>query len=882
MPYLRDHGRRAMTAKESGGASVVSGRNLRCVIDCPTGVVRSFEGTVGNVTHRWMDEASAITVRNEHTGETAVFAAVQVTTDPDEIVVLREHLISAADKDRTRAMKLAEKWSASENGLALELTFDGTGEQTGHEVTLDFPILTENSLVFTPSERGVMSVSSNPTYQHVAYGSAGFATGMRYYVLPLVSVFDPESDSALTLALPADSDIPHLQVEWLQMKTLRLRLGHRGMGSEATSVLRLLFYAHRADYRSVISAYSSDFPAYFRPGLPRGDYEGAFWYHHIHTHPDFDELARQNVRFFWAGHHWNPYMGEFLPAEEEWEPITNAEFGGMNDGIIHSFVSKMKQQGVGTYAYFSLTEYGGAWGQEDGRGVADRKLRGSFAGDILKTENGEPIESGGGGNCLVMNPRKDSAFQDHLMAQTRRYLDRFPDLEGFSIDRLDWASPIPGTNPSGCDYGNCDGFTMIGNRSVYNMAKAVGDSVKALGEMAHRAGKRIFANQFWRIDVVRDVDGHVQEYDYIRGIGYQSPFRPATGWNSNNYHKKDLLQFEAQLKRRLHFAVFPHLIAREFALVQQGANPAAADMLELFAPLFSLLHGKEQVLQPDCVSVTGSNEVNLFINGEGNYVIPLISNYRFISRGSSATEAVTVRVNAPNASKLEWAQVYSADTAPYRAKIQTAGNEAFITLGHHGTSSMIVTGTGAGHELETSGTQRLADIRKGLLRDPTRKPDPPGTRPEVTGLRGAFIRLEGVHVGEEGNIIARTDTGILGSLPKRQSGPMCLGYPDTSSDEYPRSSKCFHLPLEDGELPEIPPVLQLIRGDEGTWFVCESAELLVEEEDGRILRVAQWVPDCTSGSHPGSPETDCAQPFGIFMSMPLVWCKPVEVPLSDR
>ena len=324
-----------------------------------------------------------------------------MTTDQDEIVVYREHLISKADHDRATAMKLAEKWSASENGLALELTFDGAGEQTGHEVALDFPILTENSLVFTPTERGVMSVSSNPTYQHVAYGSAGYATGMRYYVLPLVSVFDPQSDSAVTIALPADSNIPHLQVEWLQMKTLRLRLGHRGMGSGKTSVLRLLFYAHRADYRSVINAYSNDFPAYFRPALPRGPYEGAFWYHHIHNHPDFGEMARQNMRFVWAGHYWSPYMGEFLPDEPEWPPITNSEFGRMNDGIIHSFLDKMKQREIGTYAYFSLTEYGGAWGEESGRKQIDRKLRGSFAGNVLKRENDEPIQSGGGGNCLV-------------------------------------------------------------------------------------------------------------------------------------------------------------------------------------------------------------------------------------------------------------------------------------------------------------------------------------------------------------------------------------------------------------------------------------------------------------------------------------------------
>ncbi|MGA9055635.1 MAG: hypothetical protein WB763_03915 [Terriglobia bacterium] len=57
-------------------------------------------------------------------------------------------------------------------------------------------------------------------------------------------------------------------------------------------------------------------------------------------------------------------------------------------------------------------------------------------------------------------------------------------------------------------------------------------------------------------------------------------------------------RFEGQLKQRLQFALLPRMIAHEFPISQQKPSPRAADMLELYAPLFATLAGKEQVLIP--------------------------------------------------------------------------------------------------------------------------------------------------------------------------------------------------------------------------------------------------------------------------------------------
>ena len=147
----------------------------------------------------------------------------------------------------------------------------------------------------------------------------------------------------------------------------------------------------------------------------------------------------------------------------------------------------------------------------------------------------------------------------------------------------------------------------------------------------HEAGKRVFINHSYRIEVVRDVDGYCYEIEFLPALSYLAPYRPVSAWNFRKNYHGDLFQFEAQLKRRLQFAVFPHMIAHEYPICQQPPDKRAADFLEIYAPLFSTLLGKEQVLLPHCVTASGANDVNLYVNGDGNYVVPVTSRVRFLS-----------------------------------------------------------------------------------------------------------------------------------------------------------------------------------------------------------------------------------------------------------
>ncbi len=779
---------------------------------------------------QWLHGPVQVRVRNEASG--AVSALESKLTPISTELSPTQHTLD------TLGLSVTEQFLPTERGMAWDLRFSGQGPRAGHEVTIELPLLTEQQQIFTPSERGIMALAAYPTFAPAAYAKNAYGDG-RCYMLPLVSVFDPHADTAVTIALPADSNTPHLQIDWQNAKTLRLRLGHRGMGAGKPSSIRLLFYTHPADYRAAIRMYSDDFPRYFRPALPRGPYEGAFWYHHIHNHPDFEEMARQNVRYIWTSF-WFTHLGEYLPDSPQWAPYTYSKWWSlkerMSDDRINAFIREMHDQKIGVFAYFNVTEYGGSGGQSGDTETAARILRERFANALIKDADGQPIPTWEG--ALGMNARRDCSLFPALAEQVRRHIARLPQLDGFAIDRLDWASII--------DYGHDDGLTMIGKRPAQNMAGPVAEAVEEVCRQAHAVGWRVYVNKYFRVEVLRDVDGYCDESDHVRGLHYVSAFRPGSAWNHQKPYDGDLLQFEAQLKRRLQFAVFPQMIAHQFPISQQSPNSNAADLLELYAPLFSTLDGKEQVLLPHCVSASGANDVNLFVNRAGNFVAPVTSRVRFLSRRTAAVEPVLLRLRVPNATNLAWAYVVSADGPPYWATVQHASDIVEVKFDRHGTSSMIIVGRGVRPLLPSIDANRLQSVRDRLFPAPDSTAADTGTRPALNGIQSATLFVNGVNLGERGTVSVVVDGKPLGVLKDGANG--------------------FPLQLtEEKQLPANLPRIHLAAADEEAWFVAEHAKLYITLAGGKRYCVATWTPNDAVTSADGINST----------ILPLVW-RPVE------
>ena len=787
----------------------IEGKGLKVRIDPASGLPGHIEASTRQGNIRWLRGPIRLSVRNEATNARAESTQVQVMNAQENV--------SVCGMLPPFGLSISQKWTSTPSGVAWDLDFDGDGKRAGHEVILDLPILTADSQIFTPSNRGIIDVAARPTYKPPEYAHFRMFDGTSY-VLPLVSVFDAKTDSALTIALPPDSNIPHLQVEWNNEKILRLTLGHRGMGGGKPSPLRVLLYSHAADYRAVIKAYSDDFPKYFRPTMPRNGPEGAFYYDHIEDHPPFEEMARQRIRYLWSSF-WFTHVGEYLPPETEWMPYTYANWwrlgAWMGDTKIRAFIREMNEHGIRVFAFFNVDEYGGP-GSYAGRNLhgdspdIETWRNARFADAIVKDAEGKDIPSWEG--CKVLNADRRYSFFPHLMEQVRRHLARLPEIEGFLIDRMDWASIL--------DYGHADDLTMVGDKPAENMALPIAGAVQEVCRLNHENGKRVYINQFYRVEVLRDVDGFCHENDYPPALGYLTPYRPVSAWHFRKPYHGDLLLFEAQLKRRLQFAVFPQMIAHDFPICQQEPDARAADLLEIFAPLFSPLLGKEQVLLPHSVAVSGANDVNLFVNGDKNYVAPVTSRTRFLSRRVRSTEPVTVTLRVPDGAALKWAQVYSADGAPYRGTLTRSKDGVNVTASRHGSVSVVVVGKGEEPALDDADAPRLGQLRERLFPLVEWAAVVSAARPAVAGVKDLRLRVEGNQVGDWGTVTVKVDGKIAGDL----------------------SSAIGTFPLSPG-LPAGPPKVSLVVPDEGMWFAPQKIEMIAEGGDGKALLIAEWTPE---------------------------------------
>ncbi len=773
----------------------IGNAELQATIDKTTGLPTDLAAR----QQHWLTAPVAMTVKRETAGDSA---------SPTGGSALDETSVRASLT--SLGLVVSSRWSQDQDWLVWDLEFTGDRKRSGHEVILDLPVLAPAFSIFTPSDRGVQNLAIHPTFKPAPYGVNAYANANgETYVLPLVSVFDPANDRALTIALPPDRNIPHLQVEWKDARTLRITLAHRGMGGGKASSLRILFATHAADYRSALAAYANRYPAYFETPMPRSQDEGGFYYHHIQEHPDFTEMQRQDVRYIWSSF-WFTHLGNYLPADKEWFPWSYANWWRlgkkMSDGQINAFIDEMHQHRMAMFAYFNVTEYGGTGGQSGGTAEAERLLKERFANALIKDNGGKPVPTWEG--AMAMNARRQYALWPFLEEQVRRHLDRLPDFDGFVIDRLDWGSSL--------DYGHDDGLTMVGDKPADNMAGAVAEAVQGVCQLTHAVKKRIFVNQFYRVEMLRDVDGSCHEFDYL-AQRYLIPLRPAAAWHFQRPYvgQRDLAPFEAHLKQRLQIALLPQMIAHRFGISQQAPDEAAADLLELLAPLFKALSGKRQVLQPHCISVSGLNDVNLFIDGQNRYVVPVTSRTRFLTRGDHDTETAAVTIAMPDAGQLTWAQAVPMGGKAYPAAIHIRDGKAVVQIPNHGAATMLVVGKGEPPPLDSADADRLLAVRDARFPGRHSTPAAPASVPSGAAAK-AMLSIDGACFYHPGPFTVQLGNTTVGTLAG--------------------SSGSF--PCTVGDLGK--PAVRIIAGDDGVWYLPERIRLTLQTT-AKTTAYATWM-----------------------------------------
>jgi hypothetical protein len=251
----------------------------------------------------------------------------------------------------------------------------------------------------------------------------------------------------------------------------------------------------------------------------------------------------------------------------------------------------------------------------------------------------------------------EPCWQNFLLDQARRLIEKIPDSAGICFDRLDFLRLY--------NFKKDDGVTWY-DGPARSMISAWNDLLEKLDPIEHGAGQAIFVNNLVsRIDTLRHVDGLFDEMGHwggsLNGTALLAVSKPAIGWVLSKDILLDLARQrgkdsnqglawafgedsppgagDAALQKFLYMGVFPMapFPQNDHSLLP---NPHADSLFMDYGPLFEAIRGRKWVLLPHAISVKEDlAKANLF-QVPGGYAIPIVM-------GGAATNATVTISGIP-------------------------------------------------------------------------------------------------------------------------------------------------------------------------------------------------------------------------------------------
>ena len=155
------------------------------------------------------------------------------------------------------------------------------------------------------------------------------------------------------------------------------------------------------------------------------------------------------------------------------------------------------------------------------------------------------------GNRVLASIRAEPAYQEHLIEQIRRHLERLPSASGFCIDRLDWLRFY--------NLDRDDNVSWFDGAPARSMLWSWLQIMNRLGPLVHQAGKVIFVNPIYkRLDALKHVDGLFDEMAddpcALNGVGFVGICKPVIVWRDKPVAPGEA---DSYFQRLLFLGVFP-------------------------------------------------------------------------------------------------------------------------------------------------------------------------------------------------------------------------------------------------------------------------------------------------------------------------------------
>ena len=496
------------------------------------------------------------------------------------------------------------------------------------------------------------------------------------YCIPVISVFNKTKDAGFTIALSPRDSLLDMRMSITREGNIIQSHNYQRIQKGRTIRFHHIIYAHQSDWRAVMAQYVKQYPEYFYPNISKaGEISGLGAYSTYEGNLDVKKFTKMGGIVNWKASYDFPFYGMWIPdvkSDDEKYRRFDIGYKGILNPLPVSYTSisqmrhyfkQMHENGFRTLAYLCITEFGteikfNYTGKTDDTSTCVKQAN-EYLYDHLKSAilygshdqlcelfrtkdqhmkmtplfHQEPYHSWI--NSVAMDPG-DSVFADFIMQQVLKHLDKFPDIDGFGIDRMDWLGEY--------NWKADDGLSMVGGKPVRSIVNSWKSILSRIGPVIHARGKGIFVNpHLHRIDVMKETDGIFNEGGFhaskMNMTAMLCMFKPAFCWTAPSKmgtdNGKEVIQMTDFCKMILNWDIDEylqrHLLMGVFPMAPYPGNdhsilpdPEIEKHYLEYGDMFTAIHEKKYILISHVIEVEGKQaKANIFETSK-NYVIPIV------------------------------------------------------------------------------------------------------------------------------------------------------------------------------------------------------------------------------------------------------------------
>ena len=316
-------------------------------------------------------------------------------------------------------------------------------------------------------------------------------------VIPAVTLFDRKRDIGLTVCKAFGRTGGLLSFAFGLFPEDGMTIEFSGLALEPGKdvEIELLMCGHRGCWRPGLDWIMHRYPEYFEPVNPEvWKHHGAFAITNPFTKPEV--LDRLPVRWSELHNHF-PCYGNYAPEEPEWESVVLHDYpelkaeipGKISRDRINSMIARLHEHNIKAMLYI----------QVNGDCFMPMALK-CFPDSIARDSAGDPYPAWK--ECCLVNASESTTFGRYISGMIDRFLAAYPDIDGVFLDQLCYQMT---------DYAHSDGKTSADDRPAAEYGVSYDWNLAKLSRLVHGAGKFIWANGPFDIEVGHLTDGVMSE-----------------------------------------------------------------------------------------------------------------------------------------------------------------------------------------------------------------------------------------------------------------------------------------------------------------------------------------------------------------------------------